>query len=149
MDLHYFNAKPYYDTEPIRDLMWSALPFPNDEMLDRILRRYHDDEDMRLVAVIDGDENVQGIIGLKLDNPGQAMILHLRVQDDAVRLGVGRALITKVIAMLELQELNGRSSEEILPFYTHLGFSTWIIGEKPPGHNWYGVRWERGDQPHA
>ncbi len=144
MDLHYFNAKPYYDTEPIRELMWSALPFPNDEMRDRILRRYHDDEDMHLVAAIDGDDNVQGMIGLKIGDPGAAMILHLRVQDDAIRLGVGRGLVGTAITTLELRELNGRSSEEILPFFAGLGFSSWIIGEKPPGHNWYGVRWERG-----
>lgn len=142
--MHYFNAKPYFESEPIRSLMWQALPFPNDEMLDRLLQRYHDDEDMRLIAAIDDEENVQGMIGLKIDDEGEATILHLRVQDDAQKQGVGTALIHKVIELLKLHKLSSRSSEAILPFYLKLGFTSWVVGEKPPGHTWYGVRWEEG-----
>jgi len=143
MNVQFFDAKPYFDTEPIRDLMWAALPFPNDEMLDRLLKRYHDDEDMRLIAAIDQDQNLQGIIGLKIDDPGSAMILHLRVHDDAQRMGIGTALVRKVISYLKLHRLSGRASENLLPFFSSMGFAHWVVGEKPPGTKWYGVRWER------
>lgn len=143
MALHFFNAKPYFETEPIRGLMWLALAYPNDEMLDRLLQRYHDDDDMRLIGVIDDDETIQGIIGLKIDGPGAAMILHLRVQDDMQRRGIGTALIEKVIATLGLNRLSSRSPERLLPFYERLGFHSWVVGEKPRGSTWYGVRWER------
>lgn len=143
MDLHFFNAKPYFDTEPVRGLMWLALAYPNDEMLDRLLQRYHDDDDMRLIGAIDGNENILGLIGLKIDDVGAATILHLRVQDDSQRRGVGTALIQKIITALGLSRLSSRSPERLLPFYERLGFVSWVVGEKPRGTKWYGVRWEK------
>jgi GNAT superfamily N-acetyltransferase len=144
MSLHYFDAKPYFETEPVREIMWSALAYPNDEMLDRLLQRYHDDENMRLVAAIDGEENLQAIVGLRLDDQGEATILHLRVQDDVQRTGIGSALVQKVIDTYGLHCVSSRSPGKLLPFYEKLGFYSWIVGEKPPGTTWYGVRWERG-----
>jgi GNAT superfamily N-acetyltransferase len=142
MPIRFLNAKPYFDTEPVRDLMWSALPYPSDEMIDRLLQRYHDDEDMRLIAALDDAENLVGIIGLKIDDEGAATVLHLRVHDSSQRRGVGSALIRKVIANLRLTRLSSRSPEALLPFYASLGFTNWVVGEKPPGQKWYGVRWE-------
>jgi GNAT superfamily N-acetyltransferase len=142
MALRFLNAKPYFDTEPVRDLIWSALPYPNDEMVDKLLNRYHDDEDMRLIAAIDDDENLLGIIELKIDDVGAATVLHLRVHDQQQRRGIGTALIRKVISILGLHRLSSRSPEGLLPFYTGLGFTNWVVGEKPPGQKWYGVRWE-------
>jgi GNAT superfamily N-acetyltransferase len=70
------------------------------------------------------------------------MILHLRVQDDAQRHGIGSALVQKVIASFRLHRLSSRSPETLLPFYRKLGFTSWVVGEKPVGTKWYGVRWE-------
>lgn len=155
MTLHFLNAKPYFDTEPVRELMRLALPFPNDEMIEKLLKRYHDDEDMRLIGAIDDEENLLGLIGLKIDDEGAATVLHLRVQDSSQRRGIGSALIRKVISLLRLTRLSSRSPEPLLPFYTSLGFSNWVVGEKPPGKKWYGVRWEspttaqiNGSAPH-
>ena len=67
MNLIFFNAKPYYDTDTIRETMMEALPAKNEEVLDRILQRYYEDENMHLMGVLDEDENMLGIIGLKLD----------------------------------------------------------------------------------
>jgi GNAT superfamily N-acetyltransferase len=142
MALRFLNAKPYYDTEPVRDIVRSALAYPNDEMLDRLLSRYHDDDDMRLIAAIDDEDNLLGIIGLKIDDVGAATVLHLRVHDTSQRRGIGSALIRKVIALLGLRRLSSRSPENLLPFYASLGFTNWVVGEKPRGHKWYGVRWE-------
>ncbi|MEO5929870.1 MAG: GNAT family N-acetyltransferase [Candidatus Kapaibacterium sp.] len=142
MALQFFNAKPYYNTEPVRDLMWAALPYPNDEMLDRLLQRYHDDDDMRLIGAIGDGDNVLGIVGLKVDHEGAGTILHLRVHDDLLRQGIGSAMVMKVIDLLKLHRLDSRSAEPLLPFYSQLGFTSWVIGEKPRGTKWYGVRWE-------
>ena len=145
MNVRFFDAKPHYETEPVRSMMWGALPYPNDEMLDRILQRYHDDEGMRLYGAIDDDDNLQGLIGLRIDDDRGGTLLHLHVHDGAQRQGVGSALVRKAISHMKLQRLSGRASVDLLPFFDSLGFSNWVIGEKPPGTNWYGVRW--GDEP--
>lgn len=122
MNIKFFDAKPYFDTEPIRDLMWLALPYPNDEMLDRLLQRYHDDDDMRLIAAMDDADNIQGLIGLKIDGVGEAMILHLRVQDDAQRQGVGAALVKRVISYLKLSQAERSRPRKPPPVLQHNGF---------------------------
>lgn len=140
--MNFFNAKPYYDTEPIRELMLGALPHPNEEILDRLLDRYHNDDDMRLIGAIDDEENILGIIGLKIDDLGTATVLHLHVHDVGKHKEIGGALVQKAIKTLGLRKLSARSTESMLPFYDGLGFVSWVIGEKPPGTKWYGVRWE-------
>lgn len=142
MKLLFFNAKPHYNTKPVRDMMWGALPFPNDEMLDRLLLRYHDDEDMMLMGVLDEQENLLGILGLKMDGPGIATLLHLNTGEEAQVQRIDAALIKKAITKLHLTRLNARATESRVPFFTELGFTNWVIGEKPPGTKWYGVRWE-------
>ncbi len=143
MKLSIFDAKEHVGTEPVRGIMRDALPQPDDEMLDRLLARYVADDQLRLFGALDVQENLQAIIGLRLDDEGEAMILHLRVQDDARRQGIGTALVRRIQTHLALERLNGRATERFLPFFTSLGFSNWVVGEKPPGTKWYGVRWER------
>jgi len=147
MRLLFFDAKPYAETDPVRSLMWGALAHPSDEMLDHLLHRYSEDEDLLLLGAMDAEQSVQGIIGLRRDGEGTATLLHLRVADDAQRRGVGRALVRKAIALESLTALSGRSPEHLLDFFSAIGFTHWLIGEKPPGSNWYGVRWSRsGDE---
>ena len=143
MKLSIFDAKQYVDTEPVRDIMRDALPQPDDEMLDRLLARYVADDQLRLFAALDAEENLQAIIGLRMEDDGDAMILHLRVQEDARRRGIGTTLVRRIQTHLALVRLSGRASERFLPFFTSLGFSNWVVGEKPPGTKWYGVRWEK------
>ena len=142
MKLSIFDAKEHVDTDPVRDLMRDALPQPDDEMLDRLLARYADDDQLQLFGALDADDNLQGMIGLRLEDDGSAMILHLRVQDDARRMGVGTALVRRVKSHLSLVRISGRATERVLPFFTALGFTNWVVGEKPPGTKWYGVRLE-------
>ena len=142
MNLTLFNAKPYYDTDTIRETMMEALPAKNEEVLDRILQRYYEDENMHLMGVLDEDENMLGIIGLKLDELGIGTILHLRSNNDSNKNLVYKELINKIIFKFKLNKLKGRASEPLLIFYKSLGFSSRLIGETPPGVNWYGVELE-------
>ncbi|HVK40524.1 MAG TPA: GNAT family N-acetyltransferase [Candidatus Kapabacteria bacterium] len=149
MRLTYFDAKPHIDDEPVRTLMLAILPHPNEEILDHLLDRYRDDDGMALLGALDDAQQLVAIAGLRLEEEAMATILHLRVADPARRHGVGRALVTKAITHFKLRSVAARCAEEILPFYTALGFEHWLIGEKPPGRKWYGVRWRRGEATQA
>lgn len=144
MRLQYFDAKPHYNTQAIRDIMWNALAYPNAEMLNRLLQRYHDDDDMRLIAAMDENQDVQALIGLKIDDDemGEATVLHLRVENAGLHDKIGAAIIRRVIQLFGLHTLSSRAPAAHLPFYTELGFTNWVVGEKPRGVKWYGVRWQ-------
>jgi GNAT superfamily N-acetyltransferase len=144
MALEFFDAKPYFDTEPIRELMLLALPAPNEEVLDRLLQRYHDDDQLKLIGALDDEENIQGIVGLRMDDDDAATILHLRASSDQQHTEISTALMQAIIRIYKLRQLSGRSHERNLGLYESFGFTSWVVGEKPPGTKWYGVRWERG-----
>jgi hypothetical protein len=142
MSLQFFDAKPYYETEPVRELMLRALPAPNEEMLDRLLQRYNDDEQFRLVGALDDEENIQGIVGLRMDEDGVATLLHLQAATADENAEITGALLRAIIRIYRLHKLSGRSHERNLNIFESLGFTSWVVGEKPPGTKWYGVRWE-------
>lgn len=141
MHLRYFDAKPHLNTEAVRDLMLNVLPHPNVEMLDHLMERYRTDETMQLLGALDADERLVALAGMRLEENDQATLLHLRVADDFQRHGIGRAIVRKSISHFHLNVLAARCPEELLEFYAVLGFTSWLIGEKPPGHKWYGVKW--------
>jgi GNAT superfamily N-acetyltransferase len=144
MQLRYFNAKSHVDDAPLREYMLALLPHPNEEMLDHLLERYRSDETMQLLGALDSDERLIAIAGLRIEEEAKATILHLHVADDVRRRGIGRAIVRKSIAHFALVSVAARCAEEVLPFYSSLGFEHWLIGEKPPGRKWYGVRWRAG-----
>lgn len=141
MKLVYFDAKPYLDTAAVREIMLNVLPHPNEEMLDHLLERYRTDEAMQMLGALDDDERLVAVAGMRLEEGARATLLHLRVVDGVQRRGVGRAIVRKSIAHFKLRAMAARCSEELLAFYTAMGFTHWLVGEKPPGHKWYGVRW--------
>lgn len=141
MRLTYFDAKPHIDDEPVRELMLAILPHPNVEMLDHLLERYRDDDGMALLGALDDAQRLVAIAGLRIEEDSNATILHLRVADEMRRHGIGRAIVAKAIAHFALHSVAARCSEELLGFYTAIGFEHWLIGEKPPGRKWYGLRW--------
>lgn len=141
MQLRYFDAKHHLDTDAVREIMLAVLPHPNVEMLDHLLERYRVDESMQLLGALDGDEQLVAVAGLRIEENEQATILHLRVADEFRRRGIGRAIVRKVIAHHALRSVAARCPEDFLAFYTSIGFTHWLIGEKPPGRKWYGVRW--------
>jgi GNAT superfamily N-acetyltransferase len=141
MKLLYFDAKAHLDADPLRDLMLQVLPHPNPEMLDHLLERYRTDDAMQLLAALDDDERLVAVAGMRLEEGARATLLHLRVADGVQRRGIGHAIVRKAIAHFALAGISARCPEELLPFYSSMGFRHWLVGEKPPGHKWYGVRW--------
>jgi GNAT superfamily N-acetyltransferase len=144
MRLIYFDAKPHLDEAPLREYMLQVLPHPNEEMRDHLLERYRTDESMQLLGALDDGESLVAVAGLRLEEDDKATILHLWVSQPSRRQGIGRAIVRKSIAHFALTSVAARCAEEILPFYTALGFNHWLIGEKPPGRKWFGVRWMSG-----
>jgi GNAT superfamily N-acetyltransferase len=145
MRISYFDAKPHLDDAPLREYMLQVLPHPNEEMRDHLLERYRSDDTMALLGALDDDENLVAIAGLRLDDDDRATLLHLCVATPSRRRGIGRAIVRKSIAHFALRGLDARCAEDLLPFYTDLGFEHWLIGEKPPGRKWYGVRWRKSE----
>jgi len=143
MQLRYFDAKHHLDTDAVREIMLAVLPHPNVEMLDHLLERYRVDDSMQLLGALDGDEQLVAVAGLRVEENETATILHLRVADEFRRRGIGRAIVRKVIAHHGLRSVAARCPEDLLSFYTAIGFTHWLIGEKPPGRKWYGVRWRQ------
>lgn len=142
MKISYFNAKPYYDTDTVRETMLEALPAKNEEMLDKILQRYNDDEQMSLVGCVDEKENMLGLIGVKFDTPETATILHLMANNSHIQDAIKQGLINKIISMYKLKKIVGRASEPNLKLFLSIGFRQRLIGEKPLGTNWYAVEKE-------
>ncbi len=126
------DLKSQLDDTAIRELLSYAIGFPSEAELDRVCARYRADQAMKCL----GRElcrRVVGLIGLRIDSLGQAVIKHISVSVDIRRHGIGRYMLNYVIEKYSLTKLAAETDNEAVGFYQKCGFTVMSLGEKYPG----------------
>ena len=73
-------------------------------------------------------EQIVGVIGLRILGPGEGEILHVAVDTQYRKQGIGRALIQSAIHTLSLVRLEAEANWNSAYFFRSCGFRVWSLG---------------------
>jgi ribosomal protein S18 acetylase RimI-like enzyme len=124
---------PKLDEPGVRELLAISVGFPTPEKMERVCSEYRSSTDRVLLGVVDEGGRLAGCIGLILGSGGSAVVKNISVRPDRRRKGVGRALLSEVIARFGIQALTAETDANAVEFYRRCGFSVESLGELYPG----------------
>jgi len=126
--------KPLKDrlNDPIvRDIAGYSV-YPDPEKLERTMEAYKSDAGLEMYGY-EVDDELIGIIGIRMDEGGELRIEHLAVSPDHRGLGYGRGLILEAIEEKKPAIVMAETDEEAVDFYRNIGFEIESLGEVYPG----------------
>lgn len=96
----------------------------------------------RKLYVWEEDGKPVGILGIERVGRDAALLLHIAVDQQSRRHGIGMHLVKGVIAEEQLQALYSETDQNSVDFYRAAGFQVTSLGEKHPGIERFSCRWE-------
>jgi GNAT superfamily N-acetyltransferase len=126
----------------VRGLLGLAV-YPDPVRLDAACARYQSRGALRLLGV-ERDGGVIGCVGFEPDGADGAIVHHLAVQEHEQRRGIGRSLITGLIAREGFRRLELETDADTIEFYERCGFAVTSLGEKYPGTERFRCVWQAG-----
>jgi N-acetylglutamate synthase-like GNAT family acetyltransferase len=96
----------------------------------------------RRLYVWEEDGKPVGILGIERVGRDAALLLHIAVDQQFRRRGIGMLLVKGVIAEEGLQALYSETDQNSVDFYRAAGFQITSLGEKHPGIERFSCRWE-------
>lgn len=120
------------DAEAFCTALPPAVYEPTPQKIRNILHAYCSDPMIRACAV-KNDNRIAGIIGIRLQAPNAAEILHIAVLEEFRQRGMARAMIEGVISRFALNALIVETDRDAVDFYQRCGFAIQSLGEQYPG----------------
>jgi N-acetylglutamate synthase-like GNAT family acetyltransferase len=96
----------------------------------------------RHLYVWEEDDKPVGILGIERVGRDAALLLHIAVDQQERRRGIGMKLVKGVIEAEGLQALYSETDQNSVDFYRAAGFQVTSLGEKHPGIERFSARWE-------
>jgi GNAT superfamily N-acetyltransferase len=116
----------------VKRLLSYAVGESTEDNLCWILDKLYSDPDTILYVVTDNDDISLGIVGLK-KTANHAEILHIAVDEQKRKQGIGRRIIDELLELEKPAKLIAMTDLEAVDFYRKYGFSMYSLGEKYPG----------------
>lgn len=129
----------------VRDLFSLSVGYPTPEKLDRVLARYADDPQRRLIGFVRAGA-LDGSVGFEIHGATSATIWNIAVQPEARGQGLGRAIIRWLTDEIGLTRLAAETDRRAVGFYRRLGFSITSLGDaRYPGTERFACKLDAGD----
>jgi N-acetylglutamate synthase-like GNAT family acetyltransferase len=96
----------------------------------------------RYLYVWEEDGKPVGILGIERVGRDTALLLHIAVDQQFRRRGIGAKLVKGVIEAEHLQAFYSETDQNSVDFYRAAGFAVTSLGEKHPGIERFSCRWE-------
>jgi ribosomal protein S18 acetylase RimI-like enzyme len=113
----------------VQGLLALAMFDPSPGNVERLIDEYRR-RSARYLYAYRVDQAVVGVIGLAEPEIGDAEIIHIAVEEQAQRRGIGRAMIEGVIQRHGLSRLEAETDWGTGYFYRACGFRVWSIGTR-------------------
>jgi ribosomal protein S18 acetylase RimI-like enzyme len=127
------DLRPRVDEPDLRQVLAHSVGFPTPEKMERVCAEYRTSIDRVLLGVEDEGGRLVGCIGLILGPEAAAVVKNIAVRPDRRGQGVGRALLSEVIARFGLTALVAETDANAVDFYRRCGFSVESLGQLYPG----------------
>jgi ribosomal protein S18 acetylase RimI-like enzyme len=122
--------KDQMDQADIQALIGYSV-FPDPEHLEQVIQDYKSDETLQLYGY-ESEEEIVGLIGFRVTEPGRVRIEHLAVKPECRGAGFGRGQILELIELLQPTLILTETDDEAVDFYRWIGFEIESLGEQYP-----------------
>lgn len=120
-----------HNLEDVKRLLSMAVGQPTPERLRQLVEEFYA-EDKRTIFVAIKDNKAIGIIGMIHTDWPHGVIAHLAVHPDIRKQGIGRQLIDNTFSILELQDIEAQTDQDVIDFYRLCGFEIQEIESQYP-----------------
>jgi GNAT superfamily N-acetyltransferase len=125
-----------HNTQAVKDLIAMAMGRPTPERLQRLLDNFYSTDGHTIFVALDKSQ-ITGIIGIDYTAAPHGWILHLAVQPDLRKKGIGRGLIDYAFKEFSLESIALETDQDAIGFYCACGFTAVEIESKWPGIHRY------------
>lgn len=124
----------------IASLLALAVGDPTPNRLASLANSYLTTPNLVAYGLFDGS-SIQALAGLEILSTSAAAVRQIAVTPLSQGSGLGRKIMTDLIALLNLSNLEAETDEQAIGFYSSLGFSVQSLGEKYPGVERFRCQW--------
>lgn len=129
------------DAARLKELIAPSVFNPSGVALDYLLSTVYAIPQRRLY-VWEEEGRPVGILGVERVGRDAALLLHIAVDPNERRHGIGKRLVEGVIDAERLSALYSETDQNSVDFYRAVGFEITPLGEKHPGIQRFSCRWE-------
>ncbi len=121
-----------HNTQAVKDLLAMAMGRSTPARIQTLLENFYNIEGHTIFIALDKDA-ILGMIGIDHTALPHGWILHLAVQPDLRKKGIGRSLINHAIKSFSLASVALETDQDAVGFYRACGFEAVEIESKWPG----------------
>jgi ribosomal protein S18 acetylase RimI-like enzyme len=140
MDLTFVDLRGMMGEPEVRRVLAFAIGYPTPEKVGRVCQDYRSKAGREILGAVE-DGAVVGCIGLDLSRGLEIEILHIAVDPEHRRRGIGRWMLEKIRDRYPLCSVVAETDADAVEFYRRCGFGVESLGRGQWGVERFRCRW--------